>query len=244
MSADRRPKMPTNNLLNHMRQSDYDLLAPNLKPFHSAANAILYHHGDDVGMVYFPCGNTLVSFLISTEEAGSVETIMIGREGAVGGIVSQGRLPAYSQIMVQHGGDFMTLPVGALDKAKQASRSLDNLFARYADCLLAQIFQSTACNAAHSIEKRTAKWILSAVDRTGELEVSLTQERLASMLGVGRSYISRVIKRLKQDNILKVQRGRITILDPERLAGRSCACDREVHQHFDLILAGVYPNER
>lgn len=235
-----------NNLLNHLQQKDFDIIAPYLKPMQSKANEILYDHGQNVGTVYFPCGPTLVSFLISTEDGGVVETMLVGREGAVGGIVSQGKLPAYSRIMVQFGGEFLTLPITVLDEAKAASRSLGNLFARYADCTMAQIFQSTACNAAHTIEQRTAKWILAAVDRTGEKQVPLTQERLSGMLGVGRSYISRVIGKFKQEKILSVKRGHLVILDPQKLAQKSCGCNDAVKAHFDMVLSGVYPdgNER
>jgi Crp-like helix-turn-helix domain len=232
-----------NNLLDHLKVQDFQIIAPHLKQFSAESNEILYDHGQNVGTVYFPCGSTLVSFLISTEDGGAVETMLVGREGAVGGIVSQGKLPAYSKIMVQFGGEFLTLPIGVLDEAKSTSRSLDNLFARYADCTMAQIFQSTACNAAHGIEQRTAKWILAALDRTGESEVPLTQERLSAMLGVGRSYISRVIGRFKQEKILGVKRGYLVILNHEKLMQKSCACNDAVRAHFDTVLEGIYPDE-
>ena len=117
------------------------------------------------------------------EDGRDVETILIGREGAVGGIVSQGFLPAYTRIMVKFAGPFVRLPVGKLDAAKESS-TMRNIFARYADCMLAQIFQSTACNAIHSIEQRTAKWIISAMERTdGDDVVPLTHEQLATLSG-------------------------------------------------------------
>ena len=90
-------------------------------------------------------------------------------------------IPASS---VKFGGPFVRLPVGKLDAAKMNSATLRNIFARYADCMLAQIFQSTACNAIHSIEQRTAKWIVSAMERTdGNDVVPLTHEQLATLLG-------------------------------------------------------------
>jgi CRP-like cAMP-binding protein len=233
----------TNRLLEHLRPADFDLIASHIKSVHHPANQILYEHGQNVGTVYFPRGATLVSFLVSTADGGSIETTLVGKEGAVGGIVSQGKLPAYSRIMVQHGGDFFTVPIPVLDSAKKQSRSLENLFARYADCLVAQIFQSTACNAAHSIEQRTAKWILAAVERTGASQVPLTQERLAGMLGVGRSYASRVISHLKREEIVGVRRGHVIILNKERLAQQACSCNQEVRAHFETVLAGVYPAE-
>ncbi len=228
-----------NNLLNHLQEKDFALLAPYLKPFNALTNHILYNPGQSVSTVYFPCGATLASFVISTEDGGAVETVMVGREGAVGGIVSQGKLPAYSRIMVQSGGEFLTLPVTLVDDLKLKSRTFDNLFARYADCVMAQIFQSTACNAAHTIEQRTAKWIIATIERTGENKVPLTQDRMAAMLGVGRSYISRVIGRLKQDGILTIHRGYLVIERRERLEQKSCNCNEAVKAHFHDVLRGV-----
>lgn len=236
-----RDEWKTNNLLNVLRPDDLALLSPHLRLLQSSANSILYDHGQNVETVYFPCRTTLVSFMISTEDGMIVETMMVGREGAVGGIVSQGRLPAYSRIMVQYNGEFVTIPVAVLDAAKQKSRTLDNLFARYADCMLSQIFQSTACNAVHNIEQRAAKWILAAIERTGADEVPLTQDRLSSMLGVGRSYVSRVIGRFKEDRILNVRRGHIVIHDKQQLEARSCTCNDTVKSYFNMVLKGVYP---
>ena len=237
-----RDEWRSNNLLSVLRPNDLSLLLPHFRPLQSAANTILYDHGQNVETVYFPCRSTLASFMISTEDGMIVETMMVGREGAVGGIVSQGHLPAYSRTMVQFNGEFVTLPVAVLDAAKQKSRSLDNLFARYADCMLAQILQSTACNAAHNIEQRTAKWILAAIERTGVDEVPLSQDRLSSMLGVGRSYVSRVIGRFKSDGILNVRRGHILVHDRPRLEARSCTCNEAVKAHFNTVLKGVYPD--
>lgn len=232
-----------NNLLNHLRPQDLEIILPHLKNHRAPANVVLYRQGQNIDTVYFPCGATLVSFMVDTDDGEAIETTLVGREGAVGGIVSHGQLPAYTRMMVQFGGDFLTLPLPVLEAAKLKSRTLDALFARYADCMVAQIFQATACNAAHTIEQRTCKWIDAAVERTGTSEVPLTQDRLSAMLGVGRSYISRVIGTLKEDNILKVQRGKIIINDRAALSKRACSCNASVKDHFDRVLSGVYPTE-
>jgi hypothetical protein len=232
---------PFNNLLRHLSDSDFALVEPFLETTSAKADDLLYNPGDDVETVHFPCGPSLVSFLVANEDGRDVETILVGREGAVGGIVSQGFLPAYTRITVKVAGPFVRLRVSKLDAAKAKSPTLRLLFARYADCMLAQMFQSTACNAIHSIEQRTAKWILSARERTGEDLVPLTHEQLSTMLGVGRSYTSRVIQTFKAEGILETRRGAILIRNHDALAGRSCLCNDAVKAHFDEVLLGVYP---
>jgi Crp-like helix-turn-helix protein len=236
---------PFNNLLRRLSDADFGLIAAHLGRAETDANDLLYSPGDDVETVYFPCGPSLVSYLVANEDGRDVETILVGREGAVGGIVSQGFLPAYTRIVVKFGGPFVRMPVGKLDAAKLKSPSIRNVFARYADCMLAQIFQSTACNAIHSIEQRTAKWIISAKERTNGSDnaVPLTHEQLATLLGVGRSYASRVIQSFKAEGVLETRRGAIVVRNLDGLRLRACLCNEAVKDHFEEVLRGVYPSE-
>jgi len=235
---------PTNNLLRRLNQADYGLLAPHITIDDADANELLYNPGDDVQVVHFPCGPALATFLVPNEDGRDVETILVGREGAVGGIVSEGYLPAYTRIVVKFGGPFARIHVGKLEAAKLRSTSLRHVFARYADCMLAQIFQSTACNAIHSIEQRTAKWILAAMERTGdENSVPLTHEQLATLLGVGRSYTSRVLQSFKAEGVLETRRGSILVRNRDGLRLRACLCNDAVKMHFEEVLRGVYPTE-
>jgi len=242
-SAAKAAERPHNNLLRRLSEADFALVAPHLSSDEARASDLLYNPGDNVETVYFPCGPSLVSYLVPNEDGRDVETILIGREGAVGGVVSQGYLPAYTRITVKFAGPFVRLSVGKLDAAKTKSASLRNIFARYADCMLAQIFQSTACNAIHSIEQRTAKWILAAIERSdGSDVVPLTHEQLATLLGVGRSYTSRVIQTFKAEGILETRRGSVLIRNSDALRGRSCLCNEAVKSHFEEVLRGVYPD--
>jgi hypothetical protein len=233
---------PFNNLLRRLSTGDFALIEPHLGHAEAAAGDLLYNPGDDVEIVHFPCGPGLATYLVANEDGRDVETILVGREGAVGGIVSQGYLPAYTRITVKFGGPFVRLHVGKLNAAKTRSGTLRNVFARYADCMLAQIFQATACNAIHSIEQRTAKWIISAMERTDDDNVvPLTHEQLATLLGVGRSYASRVIQTFKAQGILETRRGSILVRNREALQIRSCLCNESVKNHFEEVLRGVYP---
>jgi hypothetical protein len=230
-----------NNLLRALRREDLAILEPVAVEWWGQANQALYEPGDNVRFVYFPCGPSLVSYLVILDDGRAIETTLIGREGAVGGIVSQGRLPAYARAEIQYGGPFLRIESVRLEEAKSQSITLRHFFARYADCLMAQVFQSVGCNAAHTIEERTAKWLLAAMDRTGGNEIPLTHEQLAAMLGVGRSYISRLFQSLRKRGLLETRRGSVVVADTAGLEALSCGCNRAVQQHFGEVLAGVYP---
>src|ERR1700744_5891804 len=235
---------PFNNLWRRLSASDFALIEPHLVPEEAAASELLYNPGDDVEIGHFPCGPSLATYMVPNEDGRDVETILVGREGAVGGIVSEGYLPANTRIMVKFGGPFVRLRVSRLEAAKPKSPTLRNVFARYADCMLAQMFQSTACNAIHSIEQRTAKWIVSAMERTdGDNTVPLTHEQLATPLGVWLSYTSRVIQTFKAEGILETRRGSILVRNLDALQMRARLCNESVKNHFEEVLRGVYPAE-
>lgn len=233
-----------NNLLASLVIDDLELLEPCLVPVTLDSEAIIYEPGETVRHAYFPRWSAVAAFLVLLDDGVAVETAMVGQEGAVGGIVSQGSVPAYSRCQVLHEGSFYRIATHDLERVKEQSVTMRHLFARYADCVMAQVFQSVACNATHTIEQRAAKWLCAAVDRTGMRTVAMTQEQLASMMGIGRSYASRVLQRLKAAGMIRTRRGGIEVLDPVRLEHHACSCNALVRRHFDTVLAGVYPEPR
>jgi Crp-like helix-turn-helix protein len=235
---------PQNNLLQHLSPDDFDLLASHLQLVEASANEVLHHPGDAMEIVHFPCGPTLLSFAVAVDDDREVESLLIGREGAAGGVISQGFSPAYSRVVVRVGGTIARLPVRAFGRALQNSAALREIFAKYSHCQVAQLLQSSACNAAHSIEQRAAKWIIAALEHIGSDALPLTHEQLAGLLGVSRSYASRVIQTFKAKHILATRRGSILVRDPRALEASACSCNAAVKRHFGEVLRGVHPGER
>lgn len=241
MTSPTKEQMLSNGLLSVLAEEDRQRLQPHMMALEMRAHTTLIHAGDDVVETWFPCGGALAAFCIEGTQGTAVDVGFVGREGAIGGVVSNGHVPSYSTSLVRVEGLFLRLKTSALEQAKLDSPSLHHWLARYSDCLVAQLFQTSACNAIHTIQQRTAKLILAGLARTGETEFRMTQEQLADMLGVGRSFVSRVLGGLRDRGIIDIKRGYLIIKDLRALKGLSCNCTRHIEDHFNKVLHGIYP---
>ncbi|WP_443750618.1 Crp/Fnr family transcriptional regulator [Asticcacaulis solisilvae] len=241
MTSPTQQQMRQNALLSVLRDEDKQRLQPHMLALDLPPHAVLTHAGQDVTDTWFPCGNALAAFCIAGVDGQGVDVAFVGREGAIGGIVSNGNVPAYATSVVRLGGPFLRIKTSALEQMKLESISLRHWFSRYADCLLAQVFQTSACNAVHTIRQRVAKMILAGLARNSEPEFRMTQDQLADMLGVGRTFISRVLGSLRRDGIIETGRGVMIIKDLQALRALSCTCTMVIEDHFDKVLHGIYP---
>ena len=199
------------------------------------AGETVLRRGFDVESSIFPFGTTMISMIIDLSDGRSVEVASIGKEGAVGGIVSCGHAPAFTRAEATVGGPAARLPMRVIEQAKAQSGHLRNLFCRYSDFLLAQIMQSVACNSFHSIEQRAARWLLTAQDRAGDRLV-LTQESLAGLLGVQRTTINAVARILIDKGGITTRRGMIVVEDRAALEAMACECHDRVERFFGDVI--------
>ena len=235
-SADR---SVSNRLLAGLSATERRLVEPHLQPTSLSRGAVLFEPGDDVHTTYFPTGHAMVSLRLVTRDGEAIEVATIGREGAVGGVVSAGDKPAFGQAVVQIEGPAFAIATDRLDRIKHDSPAVGDLISRYADALLAQLMQSAACNALHSVDERCARWLLAAHDRAGDLSVPLTQEALAEMLGVQRTTVTVVSGRLQQAGLIRARRGAVEIIDREGLERAACECYAAVEGHYRRLLPEI-----
>ena len=165
-----------------------------------------------------------------------VEVGTIGNEGMVGISVYFGAMLLEVLTVVQvpgPGAHMMRAGVFAAEMERRGA--LYELVRRYSQALLALMMQSVACNGLHAVDQRCARWLLMSHDRAGSSFI-LTQEHLAAMLGVRRSSVSEVAKRLHAQGLMKYARGRITILNRRGLEKLTCECYGVVRATFDRLV--------
>ena len=230
-----------NNILDLLQQSSKRQLAPYLDEIDLRRGDSLFEPSDDVTHAHFPLAGAVISLVLPMRDGRAIEAATIGREGVVGGIVSLGFKPAFARATVQIPGKAQRIPIARLEAIKQQSPAVHGVLARYADCLTAQILQSVGCATAHSVEARCARWLLTAQDRSHASDIPLTQEALAEMFGVARTYVSRIAQVLQKRGAISYHRGLVRVERRDILEEMSCECYGAVRCHFERVLPGAYP---
>jgi CRP-like cAMP-binding protein len=224
-----------NLLLSTMTREARALVEPHGEMLELPPGEIVLERGAQVDVSLFPVGPTMISMTVELSGGRSAEVASIGREGAVGGIVSCGHAPAFSRAEVLVPGPAFRVPMRALEEAKDRSPFIGNLFCRFSDYLLAQVMQSAACNAFHTIPERAARWLLHAQDRAGD-RIELTQEAFAGLLGVQRTTVNAVVRELASEGLIATGRGTVQVTDRAGLKRRACECYQRLQDHFAAVI--------
>jgi CRP-like cAMP-binding protein len=224
-----------NRLLSTFARDARALIEPFGEMIELGSGDVVLARGEQVEVSLFPVGPTMISMTVELSGGRTAEVASIGREGAVGGIVSCGQAPAFSRAEVLVPGPAFRLPMQALEDAKKRSSFIDNIFCRFSDYLLAQVMQSVVCNVYHSIPERAARWLLHAQDRAGD-RIELTQEAFAGLLGVQRTTVNAVVRDLAAEGLIATGRGNVRVTDRAGLKRRSCECYQRLQDHFDAVI--------
>ena len=227
--------LQSNAILASLSASDTASLRPHLRPVRLRQKTALYEAGDLIQSVYFPT-SAVVSLVVTLATGETTEAAMIGNDGAVGMASALDGKIALSRAVVQLDGEAIICDSGAFRGAVLQSESLLAIVMRHEQALFAQAQQSTACMANHEVEARLCRWLLRARDLSGSDELPFTQEFLGDMLGVRRTSVTSVAHALQGAGIVQYSRGRIRIVDVERLKDSACECYETVkEQHRNLI---------
>ena len=194
-----------------------------LQPVPLPLKQVLHRPGDRLDFVYFP-ESGMVSIVILLQDGGTIEVGTVGNEGVLPIALLLGGEVATSEAMVQLEGTALRMPAEALRQSLDANKVLRQRFARYAHSFHQQVSQTAACNGAHSLQQRFARWLLLARHRIGADELPLTQEFLSMMLAVRRAGVTTAAGGLQQMGLIRYRHGHISVLDPAGLEEVSCEC--------------------
>jgi CRP-like cAMP-binding protein len=141
-----------------------------------------------------------------------------------------------SSAVVQTAGHAYRLERSVLKREFDRAGALQRLLLRYAQALMTQMAQTAVCNRHHSVEQQLCRWLLLTLDRIPTNEMTITQELIASMLGVRREGITGIAGNLQRAGLISYRRGHITVLDRAGLESHACECYSVVKKEFHRLL--------
>jgi CRP-like cAMP-binding protein len=106
---------------------------------------------------------------------------------------------------------------------------------------MTQMAQTAACNRHHSVEQQLCRWLLLTLDRLPDRELVMTQELVASMLGVRRESVTDAAGHLQALGYIRYRRGHIGVLDRAGLESKACECYGVVKKELKRLLSDVRP---
>ncbi len=233
MPAPHTPKQ--NYLLAALPASDYSRLLDDLEPVTLTLGEVLYESGGVQGHVYFPV-DSIVSLLYVMKNGASAEIAVVGNEGIVGVALFMGGETTSSRAIVQSAGHAYRLKGSVLKAEFERGGTLQVLLLRYTQALITQMAQTAVCNRHHAVEQQLCRWLLLSLDRLPSNELIMTQELIANMLGVRREGVTEAAGKLQAAGLIEYSRGKITVLNRNRLEARACECYAVVKRESDRLL--------
>ncbi len=227
-----------NQLLAALSANEWARWLPQLEPVNMPLGQVLYESGKRLAYVYFPT-TSIVSLLYVMEDGASAEIAVVGHEGIVGISLFMGGESTTSRAVVQSGGQGFRLKARVMMKEFNRAGPVLHLLLRYTQALITQMAQTAVCNRHHSLDQQLCRWLLLSLDRLDSNQLVMTQELIANMLGVRREGVTEAAGRLHKAGVIEYQRGRITVIDRNRLEQRTCECYAVVKKEYDRLLPMV-----
>ena len=227
-----------NHLLAALPPAEFGRLAAHLEPVPMRLGEILYEPGSQMQHAYFPT-TSIVSLHYVMESGASAETAGVGNEGVVGISLFMGGDSTPSSAVVQTAGHGYRLAGRLLKQEFNRPGAARSLLLRYTQALITQMIQTAACNRHHSVEQQLCRWLLLTLDRCDSRELIMTQELVASMLGVRREGITEAAGNLQRAGIIRYRRGHISVLQRDGLEKRSCECYAVVKKELARLMSDV-----
>jgi CRP-like cAMP-binding protein len=213
---------------------------PDLEQIRCERDQVLMDADSSLDHVFFPDSGVVSAVAVYTD--GSViEMATIGREGCTAVQAVLGAESSSIRLLVQLPGCAAKMSRATFTRAMGSMPSFRNLMYAYVRAFLEQVLVSVACNGAHSLKQRLARWLLTMRDRSDDDALQITQNLLAEMLGVQRPTITNVARELEGAGLIARGRRQVTILNRQGLLAESCECYQLVRTRIASHLPKTYP---
>jgi CRP-like cAMP-binding protein len=219
--------------------SNLKQLMPDLERIRCQREQVLMDADSSLRHVFFP-DIGVISAVAVYADGSIIEMATVGREGCTDVQAVFGARTSSARFLVQIPGTAAKMSRVTFTRGMSSMPSFRNLMYAYAQAFLEQVMVSAACNGAHSLKQRLARWLLMMRDRGDDDALQITQSLLAEMLGVHRPTVTNAARELEQAGLIERGRRQVTILDRRGLERTSCDCYRLVRERVAFHLPKTY----
>ena len=227
-----------NHLLAAFPTAEYERVAAHLELVPMPLGEVLSESGGRMQFLYFPT-TCIVSLLYVLEDGSSAEIGVVGNEGVVGISLFMGGETTPSRAVVRSAGHAYRLKASLLVQEFNRGGPVMRLLLRYTQSLITQMTQTAVCNRHHSVEQQLCRALLLSLDRMAGNSLTMTQELIASMLGVRREGVTEAAGKLQRAGLIRYSRGHIDVLDRDGLESEVCECYAVVKVEFDRLMCDI-----
>jgi len=231
---------PRNRLLLALPPRNLKRLAPELEHIPCAREQTLVEANSSLDHVFFP-DSGVVSVVAVYADGSIIEMATVGREGCTGMQAVFGAKKSSVRLFVQIPGSAAKMSRATFNRAMKSMPAFRALMFAYVQAFLEQVMVSVACNGAHSLKERLARWLLMMRDRHDDDTLPITQDLLAEMLGVQRPTITNAARDLERAGLIERGRQQVTIRDRQGLIQQSCECYQVARERVAFHLPKTYP---
>jgi CRP-like cAMP-binding protein len=225
----------SNFLLNRLKPDLLTRIEPHLSLIELPQGKVLARRDELVEKVYRPHSG-IISCVVELKGGEAITTAMIGRDGAFGAGQALDDHVSLNDVVMQISGTTSVITSERICDVAEQLPVFRRRWVSYEQFLLAQVQQTGACNAIHSAQSRTCKWLLRMHQLAGD-DLPLTQEFFAEMMGVRRTTLTGVAGELQKARMITYRRGHIQILDLEKVRQTACECEEDLDSRYRRIFA-------
>ena len=219
-----------NFLLSQLEPHVLTQIGPALSIVNLQAGDVLAETHQRIEKVYFPHSG-IISCVVKLSGGDAIATGMIGSDGAFGASQALDDRVSLNHVMMQVAGVASVISSDRIREAAVKFPSFRVLLIKYGEFLFSQVQQTAACNAVHKVQARACSWLLRMHDLVG-VDLPLTQEFLAQMMGVRRTSVTEVAGDIQKAGMITYGRGQIHIVDLEQIRHSACECDADIRSHY------------
>jgi CRP-like cAMP-binding protein len=230
---------PRNRLLLALPSRNLKRLMPELEQIRCDRAQVLMDADSALDHVFFP-DSGVVSVVAVYADGSIIEMATIGREGCSGVQAILGAKRSSVQLLVQIPGTAARMSRVTFTRAMQSMPAFRSIMEAYVQAFLEQVMVSVACNGAHNLKQRLARWLLMMRDRSDADALLITQSLLAEMLGVQRPTITNAVREFEHAGLIAHGRQQVTIRNRQGLTAASCECYRLVRSRLAFHLPKTY----